>query len=175
MSWIKELIDTRRQKKEQKRVEERDEQLLKMFATFEQAERSKLVFLDLMNKRVLLSDILTAPFVLNDEKWQQFFQNLAYWFHFRMANEYWMKQRIHAENEAVKEEKRKHGYLTKEELKIVRTKAAMSLEYDPNTDIGIDGYEFCICEGILRSDVKAEAVGVWKDGHIDLRAIGDIT
>ena len=175
MNWIKEYIDTRRQKKEQKRVKEQQEKWLEMFASFEQAERSRLIFVDLLSRRVLLSDILTAPFIMNTTAWNQFFENLAAWFQFRMVHEYWMKQRVIAENKALHAEKKIHPNLTKEEVKIIRAKAAMDLEYDESKNPTFDGYEFCICEGILRSDVKAEAVGVWKDGHIDLRAIGGIT
>lgn len=175
MNWIKELIDTRRQKKAVTQERKQQEQLLGMFASFEQAERKRLVFLDILNKRVLLSDILTGPFAMNDQAWEQFFENLSYWFRFRMQHEHWNKVRIAAENAALKEAKKEHGNLSKEEVKIIRAKAAMDLEYDESKNPTFDGYEFCICEGILRSDVKAEAVGVWKDGHIDLRAIGDIT
>lgn len=169
MNWIREMIDTRRMKKEQKRVQKQNEQLLQMFASFEQAERSRLVFLDMVNKRVLLSDILTAPFTMNDQAWQQFFTNLSYWFRFRMAHEYWEQRRIYVENQAIRSEKKKHPNLTSEEKKIIRAKAALSMEYDESKVPQLDGYEFCICEGILRSDVQAEAVGVWKDGAISMQ------
>ena len=171
MSWIKELIDTRRQKKAQAQERKQQEQFLNMFVSFEQAERKRLIFIDLVNKRVLLSDMLTAPFIMNDKAWSQFLQNLAYWFHFRMVHEYWMSQRVTAENRAVHEERKKHPNLSKEEIKLIRAKASLAMEYDEDKNPTFDGYEFCICEGILRSDVKAEAVGVWKDGNIVLKVI----
>lgn len=169
MNWIKEWMDSRREKKERERVRKQQEQLLGMFASFEQAERSRLVFLDMVNKRVLLSDILTAPFTTNDKAWEQFFQNLAYWFQFRMSHEHWNQRRIFMENQAVRAAKKKYVNLSKEEVKMIRAKAALDMEYDENKAPQLDGYEFCICDGILRSDVKAEAVGVWKDGGISMQ------
>lgn len=171
MSWIREIIDTRREKKERERVRKQQEQLLGMFASFEQAERSRMVFVDMVNRRVLLSDILTAPFTANDKAWEQFFQNLAYWFQFRMSHEHWNQRRLFLENQAVREAKKKHPNLSKEEVRLIRAKAALTMEYDESKAPQLDGYEFCICEGILRSDVKAEAVGVWKDGTISMQIV----
>ena len=171
MSWIREIIDTRREKKERERVRKQQEQLLGMFASFEQAERSRMVFVDMVNRRVLLSDILTAPFTANDKAWEQFFQNLAYWFQFRMSHEHWNQRRLFLENQAVREAKKKYPNLSKEEVRLIRAKAALTMEYDESKAPQLDGYEFCICEGILRSDVKAEAVGVWKDGTISMQIV----
>lgn len=169
MNWLREIIDTRRQKKHQQRVQKQQEQLLSMFASFEKSERARLIFLDMVNKRVLLSDILTAPFATNDKAWQQFFQNLAYWFQFRMNHEFWNQRRLYIENQAIREEKKKHPNLSSEEKRIIRAKARFSMEYDESKAPQLDGYEFCICEGILRSDVKAEAVGIWQNGEILLQ------
>lgn len=171
MSWIREIIDTQREKKERERVRKQQEQLLGMFASFEQAERSRMVFVDMVNRRVLLSDILTAPFTANDKAWEQFFQNLAYWFQFRMSHEHWNQRRLFLENQAVREAKKKYSNLSKEEVRLIRAKAALTMEYDESKAPQLDGYEFCICEGILRSDVKAEAVGVWKDGTISMQIV----
>lgn len=165
MNIIQSFIHWRKRKREFKLQQD----FLKVFATFEQAERSRLIFVDVQNKRVLLSDILTAPFSIDRKKWEGFFANLASWFRYRILQEYWEQKRIDAETEAVREARRKDKNLSGEELKQIRVRAQLGLEYDqPDNMNEIFAYDFCICEGLLRSGTKAEAIGRWNNGSINL-------
>ena len=135
----------------------------------EQAERSRLLFIDTPNRRVLVSDILTAPWALDTVRWNNFFRNVGLWVQFRLGQEQWEKRRIAAETKAVREAKKQFANLTRMELKIICAKAQEQLVNEPAEPIR-DEYEFCICDGLLRSDAKAEAVGVWKDGKLTMKA-----
>ena len=165
MSLFKKIIHWRKRKRELKS----QQAFLKVFATFEQAERSRLIFLDTQNKRVLLSDIFTAPFTMDQKKWEAFFNNLAVWFRYRILSDYWEGKRIEHESAAVREARRENKHLTGEEITIIRTRARAEMEYEQPENIDeIMQYDFCICEGLLRSNTKAEAVGRWENGHINL-------
>ena len=171
MNWIKKIIETCKLRRETKAKAKLMQRFIQTFAAFEQAERSNLLFVDQQSRRVLISDILLQPFVNNDKRWTQFFVNLNSWFIYRAKQEYWNTCRILAENDALKHEREKHPNLTKEEVRLVRTKAALAVKYDEESTPDVDGYEFCICSGILRSDVQAEAVGVWRNGRIEMNLV----
>lgn len=140
--------------------------LLRVFGTLEQAEESRLVFIDTSSRRVLLSDIFTAPFAADERQWDALFKNIGLWLRYRLAEDYWNERRIDAESAAVREARKEHKYLSREELRLIRVRAGLSVDYDQSVDVhSVDGYEFCICEGLLRAGAKAEAVGVWRDGE----------
>jgi hypothetical protein len=168
MNIIQSFLQWRRRKKEFRQ----QQNLLKVFATFEQAERSRLIFIDEQNKRVLLSDILTAPFALNNKQWEGFFNNLASWFRFRILQDYWERKRIEVETAAIREARHEHKHLSNEEIQLIRVHAQSSMEYEqPDDHDELFAYDFCICEGLLRSSTKAEAIGRWDNGHISLSMV----
>lgn len=173
-NWIKKYIEELKQKKQEKIRKKMRRQLIQLFVSFGEAERHSLLFLDVHNRRVLISDLMVGPFAHNDKAWRQFFQNLGYWFRYRVHYEHWNMCRIFAGNAALKEARKNNPDLTKDEVRLIRAKASLEMEYDESRVPSFDGYEFCICDGILRSDVKAEVVGVWKDGEIEINFLNRV-
>lgn len=168
MNIIQSFLQWRRRKKNFRM----QQNILKVFATFEQAERSRLIFIDEQNKRVLLSDILTSPFALDRKQWEGFFNNLALWFRYRILQAYWEHKRLEVETAAVREARHEHKHLSDEEIKLIRVRAQAGMEYEQPDDLDeLFAYDFCICEGLLRSSTKAEAIGRWDNGHINLSMV----
>lgn len=166
--FVQRFIKTFRKRTDRRRYKH----YARVFAFFEQAESKSLIYIDIKNKRLLLSDVLTAPFAIDQNKWLHFFNGLGYWFKFRMAEDYWTKVRIDEETKAIREAKAEHGHLTEEELAIIRARVMSSTSDQEAFDFSTcNGYEFYVCEGLLRSDAKAEAVGFWQDGQVNLRMI----
>ena len=62
------------------------------------------------------------------------------------------------------------GELTEKEIAVIRLQVDEELFKEADlVRVKIkDEYEFCICDGILRSDVKAEAIGYYRNGEVKL-------
>jgi hypothetical protein len=167
---IIEYLQQRRKAKLQKTNQETQRQLLGVLSAMEACERQQLLFIDAPNRRVLISDIISAPWANNDKLWHNFFRNVGLWLQFRLSQEQWNKRRIAIESKAMREARQKYANLTREELRIICVKAQEQLANEPDEPIR-DEYEFCICDGLLRSDAKAEAIGTWKNGKLTMKVI----
>ena len=160
-----------KQRRKAKRELKKQTSLLKMLATFDQAEASVLIFFDDVNKRVLLSDILTGPFILNNTATKNFFHNLQLWLQWKIQTKYWEKKYIGAEVEAVKEYKSKNKHTSAKDIQVIREQARLSIPYDNSDMEVIDEYEICICSGVLKSSAQAEAIGYWKNNQLILSSL----
>lgn len=169
--FIRKRIENRIKRLEREKAALREEtrkSLIELFAIFEQLSESRLVFIDTPNRRVLVSDMLCSIWAEDKEKWHKFFQRLGLWVQYKIGLEYWNARRLRLEATALRDARKVYPNLTKEEERIIRQKAWESLADEAGEPIR-DEYEFCICDGILRHDTQAEAVGVWKNGELTMK------
>lgn len=171
MNWFKQLFS--RSARQQRREVKQRVALAKMMATMDELEQKQLLWVDIQNRRLLISDEVVGPLAQNDKAWQGLFNNLGTWLHFRLYQDYWTRRCIDAEAEAVREARRQNRHLTMDEMRRLQAQADFSvLEPDGGRpQIEFEAYEFCICSGPLRIGAEATAVGVWKDGQVEINLV----
>lgn len=159
--------------RQQRRDAKTHKALAKMFATLEELEMKQMLWIDINGKRLLISDEIAGPLAQNDKAWANLFNNLAIWLHFRLYQDYWTRRCMDAELEAVRRAREDNTLLTMDEIRRIKAQADFSvMEPDggrPQIEFG--EYEFCICSGLLRAGTDATAVGVWKQGKVEINLV----
>jgi len=160
----------RKERKKQKEILKQYEDLFLMLHSFDQVADAALLFLDTPNRRVLISSTLAGTWADDEVKWNNLFRNIGLWIQYKISQEEWGRRRQIMEEDAIRQAKAEHGELTEKEIAVIRLQVDEELFKEAELmKVKLDDeYEFCICDGILRSDVKAEAIGYYRNGEVKL-------
>ena len=119
MSWWNK---NKKQQKEQKQRQHEQMQMLQRIATLTRFAKAGLLFIDIPQKKVVISTTLSSLFLTDRTKWMNFLQNLQMWFVYKVSQLNWNQYFLEVEVKAVREARQKHPNLTK--LQEVRSEEA---------------------------------------------------
>ena len=166
MSWWK----NNKEKKEKKQRQHAQMQMLQRIATLTRFAKAGLLFIDIPQKKVVISTTLSSLFLTDRTKWMNFLQNLQLWFVYKVSQLNWNQVFLEAEVKAVREARQKHPNLTKLQEVDIRHKARAEVPVPK-----IEPYEF-----ILSTDIKHGeepeifAVGRWENGAFEMVTFEDV-
>ena len=171
MSWW----NDRKEKKEKKQRQQEQMQMLQRIATLTRFAKAGLLFIDVPQRKVVISTTLSSLFLTDRTKWMNFLQNLQLWFVYKVSQLNWNQVFLEAEVKAVREARLKHPNLTKLQEVDIRHKARAEVDIEAVPVPKIEPYEF-----ILSTDIKHGeepeifAVGRWKNGAFEMVTFEDV-
>ena len=171
MSWW----NDRKEKKEKKQRQQEQMQMLQRIATLTRFAKAGLLFIDIPQKKVVISTTLSSLFLTDRTKWVNFLQNLQLWFVYKVSQLDWNQVFLEAEVKAVREARQKHPNLTKLQEVDIRHKARAEVNIEAVPVPKIEPYEF-----ILSTDIKHGeepeifAVGRYENGEFDMVTFEEI-
>ena len=171
MSWW----NDRKEKKEKKQRQQEQMQMLQRIATLTRFAKAGLLFIDIPQKKVVISTTLSSLFLTDRTKWMNFLQNLQLWFVYKVSQLNWNQYFLEVEVKAVREARQKHPNLTKLQEVDIRHKARAEVDIESVPVPKIEPYEF-----ILSTDIKHGeepeifAVGRYENGEFDMVTFEEI-
>ena len=172
MSWWNK---NKKQQKEQKQRQQAQMKMLQNIATLTRFAKAGLLFIDVPQRKVVISTTLSSLFLTDRTKWMNFLQNLQMWFVYKVSQLNWNQVFLEAEVKAVREARQKHPNLTKLQEVVIRHEARAEVNIEAVPVPKIEPYEF-----ILSTDIKhgAEpemfAVGRSENGEFDMVTFEEI-
>ena len=171
MSWW----NDRKEKKEKKQRQQEQMKMLQNIATLTRFAKAGLLFIDIPQKKVVISTTLSSLFLTDRTKWMNFLNNLQMWFVYKVSQLSWNQVFLEAEVKAVREARQKHPNLTKLQEVDIRHKARAEVNIEAVPVPKIEPYEF-----ILSTDIKHGeepeifAVGRWENGAFEMVTFEDV-
>ena len=171
MSWW----NDRKEKKEKKQRQQEQMQMLQRIATLTRFAKAGLLFIDVPQRKVVISTTLSSLFLTDRTKWVNFLQNLQLWFVYKVSQLNWNQYFLEVEVKAVREARQKHPNLTKLQEVDIRHKARAEVNIEAVPVPKIEPYEF-----ILSTDIKHGeepeifAVGRWENGAFEMVTFEDV-
>ena len=171
MSWW----NDRKEKKEKKQRQQEQMQMLQRIATLTRFAKAGLLFIDVPQRKVVISTTLSSLFLTDRTKWMNFLQNLQLWFVYKVSQLNWNQYFLEVEVKAVREARQKHPNLTKLQEVDIRHKARAEVDIEAVPVPKIEPYEF-----ILSTDIKHGeepeifAVGRWENGAFEMVTFEDV-
>lgn len=171
MSWRK----NNKEQKEKKLRQQEQMQMLQRIATLTRFAKAGLLFIDIPQKKVVISTTLSSLFLTDRTKWVNFLQNLQLWFVYKVSQLNWNQYFLEVEVKAVREARQKHPNLTKLQEVDIRHKARAEVNIESVPVPKIEPYEF-----ILSTDIKHGeepeifAVGRYENGEFDMVTFEEI-
>ena len=171
MSWW----NDRKEKKDKKQRQQEQMQMLQRIATLTRFAKAGLLFIDIPQKKVVISTTLSSLFLTDRTKWMNFLQNLQLWFVYKVSQLNWNQYFLEVEVKAVREARLKHPNLTKLQEVDIRHKARAEVNIEAVPVPKIEPYEF-----ILSTDIKHGeepeifAVGRWENGAFEMVTFEDV-
>ena len=171
MSWW----NDRKEKKEKKQRQQEQMKMLQNIATLTRFAKAGLLFIDIPQKKVVISTTLSSLFLTDRTKWVNFLQNLQLWFVYKVSQLNWNQYFLEVEVKAVREARQKHPNLTKLQEVDIRHKARAEVNIEAVPVPKIEPYEF-----ILSTDIKHGeepeifAVGRWENGAFEMVTFEDV-
>lgn len=171
MSWWK----NNKEQKEKKLRQQEQMQMLQRIATLTRFAKAGLLFIDIPQKKVVISTTLSSLFLTDRTKWVNFLQNLQLWFVYKVSQLNWNQYFLEVEVKAVREARQKHPNLTKLQEVDIRHKARAEVNIESVPVPKIEPYEF-----ILSTDIKHGeepeifAVGRYENGEFDMVTFEEI-
>jgi hypothetical protein len=171
MSWWK----NNKEQKEKKQRQQEQMKMLQNIATLTRFAKAGLLFIDIPQKKVVISTTLSSLFLTDRTKWMNFLQNLQLWFVYKVSQLNWNQYFLEVEVKAVREARQKHPNLTKLQEVDIRHKARAEVNIEAVPVPKIEPYEF-----ILSTDIKHGeepeifAVGRWENGAFEMVTFEDV-
>ena len=171
MSWW----NDRKEQKEKKQRQQEQMKMLQNIATLTRFAKAGLLFIDIPQKKVVISTTLSSLFLTDRTKWMNFLQNLQMWFVYKVSQLSWNQVFLEAEVKAVREARQKHPNLTNLQEVDIRHKARAEVNIEAVPVPKIEPYEF-----ILSTDIKHGeepeifAVGRYENGEFDMVTFEEI-
>ena len=171
MSWW----NDRKEKKEKKQRQQEQMQMLQRIATLTRFAKAGLLFIDVPQRKVVISTTLSSLFLTDRTKWMNFLQNLQLWFFYKVSQLNWNQNFLEVEVKAVREARLKYPNLTKMQEVDIRHKARAEVNIEAVPVPKIEPYEF-----ILSTDIKHGeepeifAVGRWENGEFEMVTFEDV-
>ena len=171
MSWWK----NNKEQKEKKQRQQEQMKMLQNIATLTRFAKAGLLFIDVPQRKVVISTTLSSLFLTDRTKWMNFLQNLQMWFVYKVSQLNWNQVFLEAEVKAVREARQKHPNLTKLQEVDIRHKARAEVNIEAVPVPKIEPYEF-----ILSTDIKHGeepeifAVGRYENGEFDMVTFEEI-
>lgn len=171
MSWWK----NNKEQKEKKQRQQEQMKMLQNIATLTRFAKAGLLFIDIPQKKVVISTTLSSLFLTDRTKWVNFLQNLQLWFVYKVSQLNWNQYFLEVEVKAVREARQKHPNLTKLQEVDIRHKARAEVNIEAVPVPKIEPYEF-----ILSTDIKNGeepeifAVGRWENGAFEMVTFEDV-
>lgn len=171
MSWWK----NNKEQKEKKQRQQEQMKMLQNIATLTRFAKAGLLFIDIPQKKVVISTTLSSLFLTDRTKWMNFLQNLQMWFVYKVSQLNWNQYFLEVEVKAVREARQKHPNLTKLQEVDIRHKARAEVNIEAVPVPKIEPYEF-----ILSTDIKNGeepeifAVGRYENGEFDMVTFEEI-
>ena len=171
MSWWK----NNKEQKEKKQRQQEQMKMLQNIATLTRFAKAGLLFIDIPQKKVVISTTLSSLFLTDRTKWMNFLNNLQMWFVYKVSQLNWNQYFLEVEVKAVREARQKHPNLTKLQEVDIRHKARAEVDIEAVPVPKIEPYEF-----ILSTDIKHGeepeifAVGRYENGEFDMVTFEEI-
>lgn len=171
MSWWK----NNKEQKEKKQRQQEQMKMLQNIATLTRFAKAGLLFIDVPQRKVVISTTLSSLFLTDRKKWVNFLQNLQLWFVYKVSQLNWNQYFLEVEVKAVREARQKHPNLTKLQEVDIRHKARAEVDIEAVPVPKIEPYEF-----ILSTDIKHGeepeifAVGRWENGEFEMVTFEDV-
>ena len=171
MSWWK----NNKEQKEKKQRQQEQMKMLQNIATLTRFAKAGFLFIDIPQKKVVISTTLSSLFLTDRTKWMNFLQNLQMWFVYKVSQLNWNQYFLEVEVKAVREARQKHPNLTKLQEVDIRHKARAEVNIEAVPVPKIEPYEF-----ILSTDIKNGeepeifAVGRYENGEFDMVTFEEI-
>lgn len=172
MSWWNK---NKKQQKEQKQRQQAQMQMLQRIDTLTRFAKAGLLFIDIPQKKVVISTTLSSLFLTDRIKWMNFLQNLQLWFVYKVSQLNWNQYFLEAEVKAVREARLKHPNLTKLQEVDIRHKARAEVDIEAVPVPKIEPYEFILSTDIKNGeDPEIFAVGRYENGEFDMVTFEEI-
>ena len=171
MSWWK----NNKEQKEKKQRQQEQMKMLQNIATLTRFAKAGLLFIDVPQRKVVISTTLSSLFLTGRTKWMNFLQNFQIWFVYKVSQLNWNQVFLEAEVKAVREARQKHPNLTKLQEVDIRHKARAEVDIEAVPVPKIEPYDF-----ILSTDIKHGeepeifAVGRYENGEFDMVTFEEI-
>lgn len=171
MSWWK----NNKEQKEKKQRQQEQMKMLQNIATLTRFAKAGLLFIDVPQRKVVISTTLSSLFLTDRTKWMNFLQNLQLWFVYKVSQLNWNQYFLEVEVKAVREARLKYPNLTKMQEVDIRHKARAEVDIEAVPVPKIEPYEF-----ILSTDIKHGeepeifAVGRWENGAFEMVTFEDV-
>lgn len=161
MSWFS--------KNKKEREEKQKVKMLQNIATITRLAKSGLLFIDMKDKKVVISTTLSTLFLGDRDKWTNFLNNVQLWFVYKVSQMSWNKIFLDAEVKAVREARKKYPMLTRMQEADIRAKARAEIQVDAIAPPKIEPYDFILSTDIKDgSEPEVYAVGRWENGSFDM-------
>lgn len=158
-------------KKESKAQEKESEQtkMLRKVSIMTNLMQHGLLYIDVKEHRVIISDTLAVLYLSDKERWINFLSNLQMWFVYQESQLGWQKVFLEVERKAVKAARQKFAMLTPLQERTIRAEARQSVEIDHLQPPAIKAYDFIISSDVAHgSEPRITAVGRYENGKFDM-------
>lgn len=163
MSWFN------REKKEKKEQQKQQLALLRNVSTLTRFAKAGMLFIDMKEKKVIISTSLSMLFLNDRTRWVNFLQNVQYWFVYKVSQLMWNQLFLDAEVKAVREARKKYPNLTKLQEAEIRRKARTDISMTELEPPKIEPFEFILSTDISSgAEPEVFAVGRFENGAFDM-------
>lgn len=144
-------------------------EMLRKISIMTNLMQNGLLFIDIKERRVVISDTLAVLFLADREKWINFLGNLQMWFVYQASQMGWQKIFHDVEVKAVREARKKFAMLTPLQERTIRNEARMAVDIDQLPAPKLEPYDFIISSDVSHGgEPKIYAVGRYENGKFDM-------
>lgn len=164
-----------KKKKQQQKQQSDQTAMLQKIATITRLAKSGLLFIDVKEKKVVISATLATVFLSTRERWTNFLTNVHLWFIYKVSQMSWNKYFLDKEVEAVRIAREKYPNLTRLQEADIRAKARAEVQIDMLPPPKIEAYDFILSSDISDgSEPEIFAVGKFEDGSFEMVTFDDV-
>lgn len=159
-------------KKKQKPESNPQLEMLQKISIITRFAKSGLLFIDIKDKKVVISASLASIFLVSNEKWTNFLTNLQLWFVYKASQMLWNQLFLTAEAKAVQQARKKYPLLTKLQEAEIRQKARHEIDIDQVKPPKLEPFDFIISTELTDGNEPAIiAVGRYDNGKFDMTPV----
>lgn len=171
MSWW----DKNKQKKEKKQHQDQQVKMLQNIATLSRFAKAGLLFIDMKERKVVISTTLSSLFLGDKTKWTNFLGNVQMWFVYKVSQLNWHQLFLKEELKAVREVKKKYPFLTKPQEVEIRHQARAAIDVEALEPPKIEPFDFILSTDISNGkEPEIFAVGRYENGEFDMVTFDEV-
>ena len=158
--------------KKKNRTEKKEnvqKELLEKISLLQQLARKGLLYVDVKERKVIISSTLAALYVGSEKRWAGFMENLNLWFVYTASQLLWNKMFLDAEVAAVREARKKFAVLTALQERTIRQQARAKIDPSMVPPPQIEPFDFIISSDIADgSEPGIVVVGRYDNGDLTM-------
>ena len=156
-------------KNNKKKTDNIEKEVLVRIAQLQQLSRRGLLYVDIKQRKVIITSTLAVLFMGDKERWDGFMSNVNLWFHYTASQLLWNKIFLDEEIKAVREARKKYASLTSLQERTIRFDARKNIDPSVLPAPKIASFDFIVSSDIADGkDASVIVVGRYDKGKLTM-------